>query len=971
MKIKKKFFSFLLMICLCCSMMPGTVLASASMQIFVKTLTGKHITLDVNPTDKIETVKEMIFDKEGIVPEQQGLIFAGKELENNKTLQDYSIQKDSTLHLYLKSNQPSGSGIESAPYQITTADELIWFAEQVNAGQNNICARLMNDINLNNAVWTPIGNDTTPYMGVFDGNGVTLSGLYVQGGENYQGFFGYCKNATIQNVMTSNGIVNGQTYTGGIVGYAEDTHIINCANGNAISSTGTSNGGIAGMCVGTEIISCINNGDILNGKYQNGGIAGTAENSIIDGCINYGNISNTDHSGGIAAYNTNGSVTNCLNVGNITTIGTHFCYTAGIVANNRGTNSIVKNCLNLGALSGTNGYGCRINSIVCANDENGTYAENCYSKEGAGNLGLTNNSKTVTEEELESGEVAWKLNEEKKGVWSQNIGDDAYPNFSGNPVYKLGDGTFGPICDHVLSINHPTCTESAICSICNAEIPAIGHRFTDYISNNNATCTKDGTKTAKCERCDETDTILDEGSMLAHDYQAEWSGDDTKHWHECKNCDSKSDEAAHTFEWVIDKKETCTEKGLKHQECSVCGHKLSSVEIDAAGHDFGEWEIIQSPNCENGGSKKHTCKICGYVETEDLAPNGHAWEDMPVIDKQPTCTDDGSQSVHCRNCDAVKDSEVIAKLGHHFTDYVSNNDATCTKDGTKTAKCERCDETDTILDEGSMLAHDYQKEWSGDDTKHWHECKNCDSKGDEAGHDFGEWEIIQSPNCENGGSKKHTCKICGYVETEDLAPNGHAWEDMPVIDKQPTCTDDGSQSVHCRNCDAVKDSEVIAKLGHHFTDYVSNNDATCTKDGTKTAKCERCDETDTILDEGSMLAHDYQKEWSGDDTKHWHECKNCDSKSDEAAHTFKWVVDKEATATEKGSRHEECEVCGYKKASVEIPATGTKPNTDSKKSDTDKGTVKTGDSTNLGLCTLMFAMSGLLIVILTILKKKN
>lgn len=126
----------------------------------------------------------------------------------------------------------------------------------------------------------------------------------------------------------------------------------------------------------------------------------------------------------------------------------------------------------------------------------------------------------------------------------------------------------------------------------------------------------------------------------------------------------------------------------------------------------------------------------------------------------------------------------------------------------------------------------------------------------------------------------------------------------------------------------------------------------------------------TITPTAASHTHSYDTAWKCDGTNHWHECA-CGDKADTAAHTFKWVTDKEATATEKGSKHEECSVCGYKKAAAEIPATGSGSGSASQPTKPGSTTSpQTGDSSSV-LWLAILCISGVLGVLGVAGKKKS
>ena len=192
---------------------------------------------------------------------------------------------------------------------------------------------------------------------------------------------------------------------------------------------------------------------------------------------------------------------------------------------------------------------------------------------------------------------------------------------------------------------------------------------------------------------------------------------------------------------------------------------------------------------------------------------------------------------------------------------------------------------------------------------------------------------------------------------------------------------------HWHECECGNKADITA---HNFK-WIVDRKATTTEKGSKHEECTVCGYKKTAVDIPKIDSHnhDYGTEWKYDSTNHWHECEDGE-KADITAHNFKWIVDKEATTAEKGSKHEECTVCGYKKTAVDIPAIGfgsssddeaNKPtNTVSSESSSanqlnntaNTASPKTGNSGNIILwIALLFVSGGVFISATAVDRKKT
>ena len=463
-------------------------LHAQAMQIFVK-LDGRFFSIECEPTDRIEDVKDKIVEELGFNVSRITLIFAGKELEDGDTLQDYSIQKDSTIHviyerqtinIYIIPQTGTGFTIECEPtariedvknsiaeqqgievnhiilvfdgetlvngntlqdYSIhegNTIDlieqELIAINNKnyyvvnnenswINVTQNilpsnpNANIKLEADILLNDTTdwtswnenttglnsWTPIGTSSQPFTGTLDGDGHSVSGIYINSEADYQGLVGYLgSGGALQNLGVKASYIKGGNAVGSLCGRNSGT-LTNCYNSGSVAGN-SSVGGVCGRSYAT-VSNCYNTGSVEGNDYV-GGVCGNNYYATVSNCYNTGNVEGNNYVGGVCGYNYGDTVSNCYNNGNVTGTGD---YVGGVCGRNDAT---VTNCYYL----------------------TGTATGGINGSDAAGQ------AEAKTETEFASGEVAWLLQGEQEGqVWGQTIDRDDSPVWQteGNKVYKL------------------------------------------------------------------------------------------------------------------------------------------------------------------------------------------------------------------------------------------------------------------------------------------------------------------------------------------------------------------------------------------------------------------------------------------------------------------------------------------------------------------------------------------------------
>ena len=382
-----------------------------------------------------------------------------------------------------------GDGKVDNPYIITKAEELAWFRDAVNDGNYEICAKIADNVevidlkdfchaadasqNLKELSWEPIGNSDWSYVGTFDGNGKTITNLYINATQAYMGLFGRIYKSTIKNLTFENAnVTNTENDIGILAGYA--------GNGNTLQNIKISNtcqikggndftGGIAGYLDGNAY-NCVNYATV-QGTEDVGGLVGYFESGTIKDCANYGDITGTSNVGNLIGNAYTCNLNNVLGTGNVTATNTKpGGILVGIIENSSGSTAS-------GILAYSSSAKLTINGTEQAGDAVKAIGDGSLAyPEGKNEADVI---KAFNPEQLNSGEVAWLLNgstsvptEGSTLAWYQKLlgaDADAYPVLvaaEGNTVYN---GSFR-YCDGTTSSYSNSSSDSELIHVASATL---------------------------------------------------------------------------------------------------------------------------------------------------------------------------------------------------------------------------------------------------------------------------------------------------------------------------------------------------------------------------------------------------------------------------------------------------------------------------------------------------------------------
>ncbi|RHL47184.1 hypothetical protein DW018_03445 [Eubacterium ventriosum] len=366
--------------------------------------------------------------------------------------------------------------------------------------------------------------------------------------------------------------------------------------------------------------------------------------------------------------------------------------------------------------------------------------------------------------------------------------------------------------------------------------------------------------------------------------------------------------------------ESTCEKGGSYDEvvyCTVCNKELSrnTVKTEALGHKWNEGKITTQPTCMEEGVKTFECMVCGKTKTEKVEALGHDWNNDFTVDKEATCEETGLKSIHCKRCDIKKDETVIPAKGHVAGEKKIENatEAVCEAGGSydEVIYCTVCNK----------------------------ELSRTTVKTEAKGHKWNEGKITTQPTCTEEGVKTFQCMVCGKTKTEKASALGHDWNEDFTVDKEATCEETGLKSIHCKHCDEKKDETTIPAKGHVEGEVKIENatEATCEQGGSydEVVYCTVCNKE---LSRNTVKTEAKGHKWNPgtitteptctEEGVKTFECTVCGKTKTEKVEALghdwneDFTVDKEATCEETGLKSIHCKRCDSKKDETVIPAKG-------------------------------------------------